>query len=105
MSVMPLLEENLRVADEVPLRQLSTRTLGTIFGERPVVGGLVADMAKAFPGAWRAWLGRKVDKALQVRLAWVETSQGILQNHPEIRKEMEGKASYKCCPSADCQSN
>lgn len=93
MSVMPLLEENLRVADEVPLRQLSTRTLGTIFGERPIVGGLVADMAKAFPGAWRAWLGRKVDKALPVRLAWVETSRGILQKHPELRKEMEVELS------------
>lgn len=92
LSVVPLLEENLRAADEVPLRQLSTRTLGTMFGERPVVGTGVADIATAYPSAWRAWLGRKVDKALPVRLAWVEASKGILVNHPELRKELESES-------------
>lgn len=91
LSVIPLLEENLRAADEVPLREQSTRTLGTMFGERPVVGGGVADLAKAYPGAWRAWVGRKVDKSLSVRVAWVDAAKGILGNHPELRKELEGK--------------
>ena len=85
------LEENLRAADEVPLRQLSTRTLGTMFGLRPVVGGRAADLADAYPGTWRAWLGRKVDKALPVRLAWVESARGILAGQPDLRKEMEGE--------------
>ncbi|RSH92189.1 hypothetical protein EHS25_008604 [Saitozyma podzolica] len=89
VSLVPLLEENLRAADEVPLRQLSTKTLGTMFGERPMVGSDVADLAKAFPGAWRSWLGRRVDKALPVRLSWVEASKGILDGHPELRAETE----------------
>ncbi|RXK35355.1 hypothetical protein M231_07377 [Tremella mesenterica] len=89
LNVIPLLEENLKVADEIPLRQLSTKTLGTMFGERPVVGAGVADVAKAYPAAWRAWLGRRVDKALVVRLAWVEAARGVLAKNPELRKEME----------------
>ncbi|ORY30387.1 armadillo-type protein [Naematelia encephala] len=89
LNVVPLLEENLKAADEIPLRQLSTRTLGRMFGERPTVGTGTADVAKAYPSAWRAWLGRKVDKALAVRLAWVESSRSILTNHPELRKELE----------------
>jgi sister-chromatid-cohesion protein PDS5 len=90
LNVIPVLEENLRVAEEVPLRQLSTRTLGIMFGERPVVGTGVADIPRAFPSAWRAWLGRKVDKNVGVRLVWVEAAKGILVNHPELRKEVEG---------------
>lgn len=93
LNVVPLLETNLKAADEVPLRQLSTRTLGRMFGERPVVGTGRADLAKAYPSAWRAWLGRKVDKALSVRLSWVESTRGILCNHPELRRELEGELS------------
>lgn len=85
------LEENLRAADEVPLRQLSTRTLGTMFGTRPVVGGRAKDLAEAYPGAWTAWLGRKVDKALPVRLAWVESARGVLVGQPDLRKIMESE--------------
>jgi sister-chromatid-cohesion protein PDS5 len=62
-----------------------------MFGERPVVGTGVADIPRAFPSTWRAWLGRKVDKNVGVRLAWVEAAKGILVNHPELGKEVEGK--------------
>jgi sister-chromatid-cohesion protein PDS5 len=65
-----------------------------MFGERPVVGTGRADLAKAYPSAWRAWIGRKVDKALSVRLAWVESTRGILCNHPELRRELEGM--FRC---------
>ena len=92
LNVVPLLEENLKAADEAGLRQLSTKTLGTMFGERPAVGTSVADLAKAYPSTWRAWLGRKVDKAVIVRLAWVEASRGILVNHPELHKALEGES-------------
>jgi sister-chromatid-cohesion protein PDS5 len=91
LNVVPLLEENLRAADEIPLRQLTTKTLGTMFGERPTIGSGVADIAKAYPATWRAWLGRKVDKSIQVRLAWVEATRGILGSHPELHKALEGK--------------
>ncbi|KAK8847427.1 hypothetical protein IAR55_005285 [Kwoniella newhampshirensis] len=85
LNVVPLLEENLKAADEIPLRQLSVKTLGTMFSHRPGT----EDPAKKYPSAWRAWVGRKLDKALPVRLAWVAGAKGILVNHPELRKELE----------------
>ena len=91
LNVVPLLEENLRAADEVILRQVTTRTLGSMFGERPRFGTNVADLARAFPSTWRAWIGRKVDKAVQVRLTWVESSRGVLLNAPDQRQELEGE--------------
>lgn len=95
VNVIPVLEENLRAVEEVPLRQLSTETLGTMFGERPIIGkgvesGIVM-IAKSYPATWRAWLGRKVDKALPVRLAWVQATGKIIANQPELRKEVEGE--------------
>ncbi|WWD21518.1 hypothetical protein CI109_106004 [Kwoniella shandongensis] len=85
LNVVPLLEENLKAADEIPLRQLSVKTLGAMFSHRPGT----EDPAKKYPSAWRAWIGRKLDKALPVRLAWVEGAKGILSNHPELRRELE----------------
>ena len=89
LNVVPVLEENLRAADEVYLRTISTRTLGTMFGERPVVGSGTADLARAYPSTWRAWLGRRLDKSINVRLAWADSSKLILSNHPELRQELE----------------
>ena len=93
LNVVPLLEENLRAADETPLRQLSTQTLGAMFGERPIVSGGVVDLARTYPATWRAWLGRRVDKATSVRVAWVEAARDILVSHPELRKELEREFS------------
>lgn len=89
LNVVPLLEENLRAADETPLRQLTTQTLGTMFGERPVVKAGVVDLARAYPATWRAWLGRRLDKAVSVRVVWIEAARDILVSHPELRKELE----------------
>lgn len=95
LNVIPLLEENLRAADEVPLRQLSTKTLGTMFSERPVLQLGVVDLARAYPSAWRSWCGRRVDKTLGVRLAWVEATGRILANQPNLRNQVEG-GCQKC---------
>ncbi|GMK53875.1 hypothetical protein CspeluHIS016_0104610 [Cutaneotrichosporon spelunceum] len=93
VNIIPVLEENLRAVEEVPLRQLSTETLGTMFGERPIIGkgveSYVVLLAKAYPATWRAWLGRKVDKALAVRLAWVQATGKIIANQPDLRSEVE----------------
>ncbi|OXM77000.1 sister chromatid cohesion protein PDS5 [Cryptococcus neoformans Bt63] len=85
LNTVPLLEENLKAADEIPLRQLSTRTLGHLFAQRAGSD----DPAKRYPSTWRAWLLKKTDKAVQVRLSWVETTQQILVAHPEVRRELE----------------
>lgn len=95
INVVPLLEENLKAVDEVPMRQLSTKTLGTMFGMRPVVSGGVADLAKSAAATWRSWVGRKVDKALPVRLAWVQAAGAILANQPDLRGQMESELFSK----------
>lgn len=88
-NVIALLEENLRAADEVPLRQLSTKTLGTMFGERPLVNGNVTDLARSQPSAWRSWCGRRVDMNLGVRLAWVAATGKIMAVQPDLRTQVE----------------
>ncbi|WRT64749.1 uncharacterized protein IL334_001683 [Kwoniella shivajii] len=85
LNVVPLLEENLKVADEVTIRQLSVKTLGQLFSQHPGA----EHPARKYPSAWSAWLGRRVDKALPVRLAWVESTKDVLVNHPEVRKELQ----------------
>ncbi|KAK1921574.1 armadillo-type protein [Papiliotrema laurentii] len=90
LLVIPQLEENLRAADQAEIRNLTTRTLASMFGYRPRVGMTVAELAKAYPNTWKSWLGRKVDKSVQVRLTWVESSLEILANVPDLRKDLEG---------------
>lgn len=92
LLVIPQLEENLRAADQAEIRNLTTRTLASMFGYRPRVGMTVAELAKAYPNTWKSWLGRKVDKSVQVRLTWVESSLEILANVPDLRKDLEGKS-------------
>ncbi len=90
LNVVPQLEDNLRLADVPAIRELSTKTLGTMFGSRPVAGTL--DISKAYPSAWRSWLGRNVDKSVQVRSVWVQAAREILVNHPELRNDIEGES-------------
>nr|XP_019008459.1 uncharacterized protein I206_07018 [Kwoniella pini CBS 10737]OCF47240.1 hypothetical protein I206_07018 [Kwoniella pini CBS 10737] len=85
LNVIPLLEDNLKVSDELIIRQLSVKTLGRLFAQR--AGS--EDPSKKYPSTWRAWLGRRVDKAFNVRLTWVEGTKGVLTNHPEVREELQ----------------
>jgi sister-chromatid-cohesion protein PDS5 len=97
---MPMLEESLRAADEIFLRQLTTKTLGSMFGQITKAGTSPHDTIRKMPNTWKAWLGRRVDRALQVRLAWVESTYDILANVPEVRKELESQLE---CLDRDCQ--
>ena len=90
-NTIPTLEENLRAVDEEPLRRLSTETLGEMLGVRLTAGGM--DLSKIFPSVWRSWLGRRVDKSVEVRISWVKASKDILVHHPELRHEMQGESS------------
>ncbi|WWC86884.1 uncharacterized protein L201_001763 [Kwoniella dendrophila CBS 6074] len=85
LNVVPLLEDNLRVSEETSLRQLSVKTLGSIFSQRPGA----EDPSKRFPSAWRSWLSRRIDKNTNVRLTWIEGTKGVFTNHPEVRAELQ----------------
>lgn len=92
-NVIPQLEGALRAADEAPLRSLTTHTLGKMFATRARTpnGGDGVALARAFPTTWKGWLSRRGDKVVEVRLAWCKTARAILENHPDLREDLERK--------------
>lgn len=84
-NVVPQLEEELRI-DEMQLRLMATQVLGDMFADN--AGG---DLEKKYPSTWALWLARKSDKAVAVRLAFVEGCKGVLALHrSELQEELEG---------------
>ncbi|KAG8937052.1 hypothetical protein FRC02_008159 [Tulasnella sp. 418] len=84
LNVVPQLEEELKV-DRLQLRTLATQVLGEMFGE--LKNGV--ELSRKYHAAWQAWLTRKNDKAVAVRLAMVEATKSIIINHAEMRNEIE----------------
>ncbi len=83
--VIPQLEEELKL-DRLQLRTLSTQTLGEMFGDPQ--GGL--DLSRKHHAVWSSWLQRRNDKAVPVRLAFVEATKSIFEYHADLRSETEG---------------
>ncbi|KAG8906739.1 hypothetical protein FRB99_006230 [Tulasnella sp. 403] len=84
LNVVPQLEEELRV-DRLQMRCLATQALGEMFGD-PRNG---VELARKYHSAWQVWLQRRNDKAPPVRLAFVESTKGLIVNHAEFRAEIE----------------
>ncbi|KAI0689173.1 armadillo-type protein [Cytidiella melzeri] len=84
-NVVPQLEEELRV-QEVAIRVMATQTLGEMFAEK---NG--AEFARKYPSTWTTWLARKNDQVTAVRLAFVESTKGVLVNMTltEQREQIE----------------
>ncbi|EDR01919.1 uncharacterized protein LACBIDRAFT_254367 [Laccaria bicolor S238N-H82] len=88
-SVIPQLEEELR-AEDLTLRLIATQVLGDMFADK---GG--PDLVKKYPATWNAWIGRKNDKNVQIRLKVVEASKALLTNLPDLREVLEDMLSAK----------
>ncbi|KAF8999085.1 armadillo-type protein [Cyathus striatus] len=88
-SVIPQLEEELRVED-VTLRGIATQVLGEMYADK---GG--ADLVKRYPSTWTLWLARKNDKAVQVRLKFIDAAKSILGSTPEVRPLVEESLKAK----------
>lgn len=92
LNVIPHMEEVLQGGSH-RLRILTTRTLGTIFGS-PSVGATASSghqsIAESYHSTWQMWLGRRADKSVNVRVAWVESVGDILHHQPELRPIVEG---------------
>ncbi|KDQ60158.1 hypothetical protein JAAARDRAFT_711869 [Jaapia argillacea MUCL 33604] len=88
-NVVPQLEEELRIED-VQIRVMATQVLGEMFADK---GGGV--LMKKYPSTWATWLGRKNDRVSAVRLAFVESTRGLLAKPEEIRKEIEAALEAK----------
>lgn len=92
LNVVPHLEEALQ-GGSLELRILTTKTLGALFGSSS--GATAAftgnkTIAESYHTTWLVWLGRRADKAVQVRVAWVEAACKVLVYHPELRLSIEG---------------
>ncbi|KAL1759171.1 armadillo-type protein [Schizophyllum commune] len=83
VTLIPQLEEELRV-ETVETRLIATAALGNMYADPNGT-----DLVKKFPALWNIWLGRKNDKALAVRLKFVEATRGLLANLQEHRSAIE----------------
>lgn len=86
-NVVPQLEEELKVQN-VQIRVMATQTLAEMFSD--VKSGV--EFSRKYPTTWAAWLARKNDQSLAVRLAFVEGTKGVLMNMAmaEQREQVEG---------------
>uniref|UniRef100_D8QDI4 Uncharacterized protein n=1 Tax=Schizophyllum commune (strain H4-8 / FGSC 9210) TaxID=578458 RepID=D8QDI4_SCHCM len=83
VTLIPQLEEELRV-ETVETRLIATAALGSMYADPNGT-----DLVKKFPALWNVWLGRKNDKALAVRLKFVEATRALLVNLQEHRAAIE----------------
>ncbi|KIM42318.1 hypothetical protein M413DRAFT_444743 [Hebeloma cylindrosporum] len=82
-SVIPMLEAEIR-ADALQPRLIATQTLGEMYADK---GG--PDLVKKYPSTWNAWVNRKADIAVAVRLKCVEATPALITNLPEARETLE----------------
>ena len=80
-SVVPQLEAELGVDDD-HVRHLATRVLGTLFA---LASGVESDsFIHLYPSAWKAWLGRTVDKRVAIRTDWIQSAVRVLCAHESV---------------------
>lgn len=84
LNVLPLLQEEMKV-DQLNIRQLATETMGQMFADQ------TSTVAEKYPAIWKTWLGRRDDKAVPVRVKWLEMCVDIYKNHHESVPELTGK--------------
>lgn len=85
LNVIPQLQEELTL-DELDVRQLAMETTGNMFVNKS------SALFHQYPGIWKAWLDRRRDKSVSIRVRWAELGCLIYQNHPDlIAKDMNGK--------------
>lgn len=91
-SVIPQLEEEMR-AQEVQIRIIVTDIFGEMLTDK---GGV--DLVKNFPTTWNVWLARKNDRAVPVRVKFVEACRKLLTSPVhEIDVAIEGECMYNGC--------
>ncbi|KAH8553460.1 armadillo-type protein [Umbelopsis sp. PMI_123] len=81
LNVIPQLEEEIKV-DELHVRTLGTKTLGTMFSER---NSFIAD---SYPLVWKSWLNRRNDKMVAIRILVIENLGAILKSHSSLSQDI-----------------
>lgn len=83
-SVIPILEAELR-SDKLNARVIATQTVGQMLADK---GG--PEFVRKYPTTFQAWITRKADVSVQVRLKLVEGLLVVLPNLPEAHRALEG---------------
>ncbi|OMH85305.1 Sister chromatid cohesion protein pds5 [Zancudomyces culisetae] len=81
-NVIPQIEEELFV-DHVDVRTIATQVVGEMFSLRGYV------LTKRYEGTWESWKRRRNDKAVAVRIKWVEKAVEMLAMQTQLVKELE----------------
>ncbi|PWN28534.1 hypothetical protein BDZ90DRAFT_218538 [Jaminaea rosea] len=89
LGVIAVLEQEL-TAEDIIVRSIAVHALGTMFGDKQS-----STLATRYPSAWKAWLGRSVDKQPALRVLWVELTSNILTNHPQLRIDVSKALTSK----------
>lgn len=90
LNVIPQLQEELGL-DELEVRKLAMETIGNMFAEKS------SALSRQYPGVWKAWLERRMDKSVAIRTSWSELACLIYQNHPDTAaNEINSKWPYLC---------
>ncbi|KAI7878695.1 ARM repeat-containing protein [Lichtheimia hyalospora FSU 10163] len=74
LNVVPQLEEEMKV-DDFTIRLLATETIGGMLCEKR------SNLHQRYPSVWKTWLGRRNDKAVQLRIKWIESAANIFESH------------------------
>ncbi|KAI8343353.1 armadillo-type protein [Chlamydoabsidia padenii] len=77
LNVIPQLQEELTL-DELEVRKLAMETIGNMFTEKS------SALFRQYPGVWKSWLERRLDKSGTIRASWAEIACLIYHNHPDI---------------------
>lgn len=81
LNVLPLLQEEMKF-DILQVRHLAVETMGEMFAEPS------STVATSYPLIWKTWIGRRDDKAIQIRVKWLEMCVDIYKNHPTSVPEL-----------------
>lgn len=77
LNVIPQLQEELGL-DELEVRKLAMETIGNMFTEKS------SALFRQYPGVWKTWLERRMDKSVAIRTSWADLGCLIYQNHPDM---------------------
>jgi len=84
-TVIPILEAELG-ADSANHRLIAVQTLGEMYADK---NG--PDLLKKYPSTWQAWMTKKLDEAVPVRLKCIEIVPALLANLTEAREQLQSE--------------
>ncbi|KAI3653742.1 hypothetical protein MP228_001689 [Amoeboaphelidium protococcarum] len=88
LSVIPQLDAELKV-DDLQMRTLAVKTLGTLFAEKG------SDLIKKYPSVWSNWLEKKNDKAVNIRLQWLDYAPQLYRFHVDMIDQLNASLRVK----------